>query len=72
MVFQAAVGAHVFPAQTASVLIGAVTLSMVLGPLLLVLVDRFLLPRFSHGKAPAPEEISEPQEAPVIIAGFGR
>ncbi len=72
VVFQAAVGAHVFPAQTASVLIGAVTLSMVLGPLLLVLVDRFLLPRFSHGKAPAPEEISEPQEAPVIIAGFGR
>jgi glutathione-regulated potassium-efflux system ancillary protein KefC len=72
VVFQTAVGARVFPAKTASLLIGAVTLSMVLGPLLLLLVDRFLLPRYSRRTGPEPAEISAPQEAPVIIAGFGR
>ena len=72
VVFQTAVGARVFPEKTSSLLVGAVTLSMVLGPLLLLLMDRLVLPRFSRRPAPTPEEISEPQEAPVIIAGFGR
>jgi len=72
VVFQAAAGARVFPAETASLLIGAVALSMLAGPLLLVLLDRVLLRRYAHMEAPAAEEISEPQEAPVIIAGFGR
>ena len=72
VVFQAAAGASVFPAETASLLIGAVALSMLISPLLLVLLDRVLLRRYVHVKAPAAEEISEPQEAPIIIAGFGR
>jgi glutathione-regulated potassium-efflux system ancillary protein KefC len=72
VVFQTAVGARVFPEKTSSLLVGAVTLSMLLGPLLLLLVDRFVLPRFGRNTGPAPEEISEPQEAPVLIAGFGR
>ncbi|PJI96328.1 Kef-type potassium/proton antiporter (CPA2 family) [Acidovorax sp. 69] len=72
VVFQAAAGANVFPAETASLLIGAVALSMLISPLLLVLLDRVLLRRYAKVKAPAAEEISEPQEAPIIIAGFGR
>ena len=72
VVFQTAAGANVFPAETASLLIGAVALSMLAGPLLLVLLDRLLLRRYAHIKTPAAEEISEPQEAPVIICGFGR
>ncbi len=40
VVFQAAAGAQVFSAETASLLIGAVALSMLISPLLLVLVDR--------------------------------
>jgi len=72
VVFQAAAGAGVLPAETASLLIGAVALSMLAGPLLLVLLDRVLLRRYAHVQAPKAEEISEPQEAPVIIAGFGR
>lgn len=72
VVFQAAAGASVFSAETASLLIGAVALSMLISPLLLVLLDRVLLRRYARVKAPATEEISEPQEAPVIIAGFGR
>ena len=74
VVFQAAAGAQVFSAETASLLIGAVALSMLISPLLLVLMDRALLRRYAQLKTAAPpaQEISEPQEAPVIIAGFGR
>src|SRR5690606_33235506 len=74
VVFQAAAGASVLPAETASLLIGAVALSMLISPLLLVLLDRVLLRRYAQLKTAKPqaEEISEPQEAPIIIAGFGR
>jgi glutathione-regulated potassium-efflux system ancillary protein KefC len=72
VVFQAAAGARVFSAETASLLIGAVALSMLLTPLLLVAVDRLLLPRYANRNTLRLEEISEPQQAPVIIAGFGR
>ena len=72
VVFQAAAGAQVFSPETASLLIGAVALSMLISPLLLVAIDRWLLPRYAKGKPSTMEEISEPQEAPVIIAGFGR
>jgi glutathione-regulated potassium-efflux system ancillary protein KefC len=72
VVFQAAAGAHVFSPQTASLLIGAVALSMLLSPLLLQAVDKLLLPRFAGQKNTSLDEISEPQSAPVVIAGFGR
>jgi glutathione-regulated potassium-efflux system ancillary protein KefC len=72
VVFQAAAGAKVFPPETSSLLIGAVAVSMLLSPLVLVLVDKFLLPRWAHCGVPQLEEISEQQEAPIIIAGFGR
>ena len=71
VVFQAAAGTHVFSAEVASLLIGAVAVSMGVTPLLLVAVDKWLAPRFAGGKRTLPE-ISTPQSAPVIIAGFGR
>ena len=71
VVFQAAAGSNVMTARTASVLIGAVTVSMLLSPLLLLLVDRLLMPRWASGTRKL-KEISQPQDAPVIIAGFGR
>jgi len=71
VVFQGAAGASVFDAQTASLLIGAVALSMLLSPLLLVAVDKLLLPRYVRISPPM-EELSEQQSAPIIIAGFGR
>ena len=71
VVFQAAVGSKVFSAETASLLIGGVAVSMLLSPLLLVLFDKYLLPRFAVHRTDL-EELSEPQEAPVIICGFGR
>ena len=72
VVFQAAAGARVLDADLASLLTGAVALSMLLSPLLLALTDRLLLPRFATPRGKTLPEIAEPQDAPVIIAGFGR
>lgn len=73
VVFQAAVTAGALPGEMASLLIGAVTLSMLATPLLLLLLSRYVLPRYATSvQAPADAEINEPQTAPVLIAGFGR
>jgi glutathione-regulated potassium-efflux system ancillary protein KefC len=72
VVFQAAAGNRVLPVETASLLIGAVAVSMLLSPLLLVAIDKLVLPHYAAAHATRLEEISEPQHAPVIIAGFGR
>ena len=72
VVFQAAAGADVLPAQTASLLIAAIAVSMLVSPLLLVAIDKLLLPRYAHCGVPELEEISELQDAPILIAGFGR
>jgi glutathione-regulated potassium-efflux system ancillary protein KefC len=71
VVFQAAVGARVLPPETASLLVGAVAVSMLVSPLLLVAVDRLVLPRFA-GSSATMAELTEAQHAPVVIAGFGR
>ncbi len=76
VVFQAAQQASVIDAPTASFLVAAVAVSMLLTPLLLLAADRWWVPRLARrtdpGATPRPAEISEPQAAPVIIAGFGR
>jgi glutathione-regulated potassium-efflux system ancillary protein KefC len=72
VVFQAAAGSRVLTPEMASLLIGAVAISMLVSPLLLVAIDRLLMPHFMAGHTRQLEEISEPQDAPIIIAGFGR
>ena len=72
VVFQAAAGANVFTTQTASLLIGAVAVSMLVSPLVLVAIDRLVLPRYANCGAPKLDEIAEQQSASIIIAGFGR
>ncbi len=72
VVFQAAAGVGVLTTELSSLLIGAVALSMLLSPLLLVAIDRLVLPRYANCNLPDVQELSEPQNAPVIIAGFGR
>ena len=72
VVFQAAAGAQVMSASTASLLIGAVAVSMLVSPLLLVAIDKLLMPRYANYAAASMPEISEQQDAPVVIAGFGR
>ncbi|MBI3368819.1 MAG: glutathione-regulated potassium-efflux system protein KefC [Burkholderiales bacterium] len=78
VVFQASSQAGVIGGATSSGLVAVVALSMLLSPLLLLAVDRWLAPRLAAAllqqqrSGPAPAEIAEPQDAPVIIAGFGR
>lgn len=72
VVFQAAAGAKAIATETASLLVGAVALSMLLGPLLLAAISRWLLPRFANRATSTLQELAEPQSAPTIIAGFGR
>lgn len=71
VVFGAAESAKIFSAQTASLLIVVVALSMVATPLLLVLYDKLIAPRLREPKQ-RPHDRIEPQESPIIIAGFGR
>ena len=72
VVFQAAQGSGVIDAATSSLLVAAVAVSMLATPLALVVADRWLVPRWQRGAAPAMAEIAEPQNEAVIIAGFGR
>ena len=73
VVFQAAAQAGIIGAPVSAALIAAVAISMLLTPLLLVAADRWWTPRLAGARrGNAPEEISEPQTAAVIIAGFGR
>jgi glutathione-regulated potassium-efflux system ancillary protein KefC len=73
VVFQTALGAKVIGADAASLLVAAVALSMLLTPLLLVAADRWWAAHLKrHGGQRTLPEISDEQDAPVIIAGFGR
>ena len=72
VVFQAAAQGGVIAPAMASLLVAAVAISMLLTPLLLVAADRWWIPRLARGKRSDIAEISEPQNASVIIAGFGR
>ena len=72
VVFQSAAGAVVIPQAASSLLVAAVAISMLATPLLLVAADRWWIPLLARGKRSDIAEISEPQSAAVIVAGFGR
>jgi glutathione-regulated potassium-efflux system ancillary protein KefC len=72
VVFQTAAQAGVITAPVSSLLVAAVAISMLLSPLLLVLADRWWIPRLTGRVRSDLPEIDEPQDAPIIIAGFGR
>jgi glutathione-regulated potassium-efflux system ancillary protein KefC len=72
VVFQTAAQAGVIAGQTSSLLVAAVAISMLLTPLLLVASDRWWIPALAGSKTTDVEELRELQDAPVIIAGFGR
>ncbi len=72
VVFQAAAGARAIEGEAASLLVGAVALSMLLSPLLLAAITRWVLPRLAARDTSTLQELDEPQSAPTIVAGFGR
>ncbi len=74
VVFSAAQAQRILTSQQSSLLIGSVAISMVATPLIVAAMDRWLMPRFANlAKGDdVPPELSEQQEATVLIAGFGR
>jgi glutathione-regulated potassium-efflux system ancillary protein KefC len=73
VVLQAATQGGVIGGQPGALLVAAIALSMLGTPLLLAAADRWWAPRLARPAAARPEaELAAPQEAPVIIAGFGR
>jgi voltage-gated potassium channel Kch len=60
----------IVPRPTLDLLNAAVAVSMLCTPLLMMLYERVLAPRFLRTEARAPDAIDETN--PVIIAGFGR
>jgi glutathione-regulated potassium-efflux system ancillary protein KefC len=73
VVFQTAATAGVMPSATASLLVAAVALSMLLTPLVLRATDRWWAAHLqAHRIDASPHQLDAPQEAPVILAGFGR
>jgi glutathione-regulated potassium-efflux system ancillary protein KefC len=72
VVFGAAATVKVFSPNVASILVVVVALSMMTTPLLLILHDRFIAPRFAGGGKKRDDDAIEEQEGHVIIAGFGR
>ena len=73
VVLQAAQGQQVIDAAQAGILTAAITLSMLLTPLLILVADRWWMPLLARISPRAKlAELAEPQDAPVIIAGFGR
>jgi glutathione-regulated potassium-efflux system ancillary protein KefC len=71
VVFGAAATAKVYSADVAAILVVVVALSMMVTPLLLMLHDRIIAPRFRDmGERPA--DAIDAKDGHVIIAGFGR
>jgi len=71
VVFGAAATARVFDAATANSLVLVVALSMMATPLLLILYDRVLEPRW-QGRKKRSDDTIDANAGHVIIAGFGR
>ena len=71
VVFGAAETAKVFSAETASILVVVVALSMVVTPLLLIAHDKLIAPRYRADKKSKADVIDD-NDNHVIIAGFGR
>jgi len=73
VIFQAATQGRVIGAEAASLLVAVVTVSMLLTPLLLLATDRWWAAHLqAHRIEPTEHRLDAPQDAPVILAGFGR
>jgi voltage-gated potassium channel Kch len=71
VLFSFAVQSHVLEQGLANTIIGAVALSMAMTPLLLLINEKLIEPRFGTRQEERKEADSIDEENPVIIAGFG-
>ncbi|MFP3978935.1 monovalent cation:proton antiporter-2 (CPA2) family protein [Marinobacter sp. KMM 10035] len=66
------VQSHVIPLETSQILSLVVALSMFLTPLLFIVYDYIVLPRYRRSKSDERDADTIDEEAPVIVAGVGR
>lgn len=72
VLFSFATQSNVLTPSVAGPLIAVVALSMMLTPLIMIVNDRLLQPRFAPSALPREADTIDENENPVIIAGFGR
>jgi glutathione-regulated potassium-efflux system protein KefB len=73
VLFRVAVGDRIMPRELADLLVVVVSLSMGLTPLLYLIHEKLVRPRFARAAAPDREfDVRPDEDNPVIIAGFGR
>jgi Kef-type K+ transport system membrane component KefB/voltage-gated potassium channel Kch len=72
VLFSFATKAKVLPESLTAVLVAVVAFSMLLTPLLLIVNDRWLQPRFARPAEERQPDAIDASENPVIIAGCGR
>ncbi len=72
LLFSYATQSGVLERGLANLLIVVVVLSMMLTPILIIVYERWLRPRFAEFAAPPEDATIEEDDNPVIIAGYGR
>lgn len=72
LLFSYATQTRVMDHALANQMIVVIALSMVLTPLMVIVYERWVRPRFSARATVAENELMEPQQGPVIVAGYGR
>jgi len=72
LLFAYATESNVLGRDLANLLIAVVVISMMVTPLLIIVYERWLRPRFTDCVSPPADETIEDDDNPVIIAGFGR
>jgi len=72
LLFSFATQNRVIGSELSNLLIVVVVLTMILTPLLVILYERAIRPRFRESAAAPPDEDIESGSTPVIVAGYGR
>jgi len=72
VLFSFATKNYVLPSTVTEPLVATVALSMALTPLIMILNDKLVQPRFTKLTPPQEADAIDDHENPVIIAGFGR
>jgi len=72
LLFAFATQNHVMDNELANLLIVVVVLTMMVTPLLIIMYERLIQPRFTGCAAEPGEEQIETDDNPVVVAGFGR
>jgi monovalent cation:proton antiporter-2 (CPA2) family protein len=72
LLFSFATQNRVIGSELSNLLIVVVVLTMILTPLLMILYERVVRPRFRDAVSVSPDEEIETGPSPVIVAGYGR